>query len=206
MKYYTPTYNNNNQNALRPHYTNRLTHFEMENQRNAREASSYNNYQPYTRTSNVIDPVGYARYQDIVTTRQHPVNTRIIRLFMEIDRLGNYTQSTWFSELTHLQYARLYRSLYDIWNYRGQLTMAIKIQICPFHGPFDGIFPNTVRHIDLSIDNLRMACLIVLENMIYSGINDELRQLGVMHALTALTVASVSARAALPWLYESIEG
>jgi hypothetical protein len=169
------------------------------------EPSSYNNYHPPYNIRIMSNPTQFAQYQQIVLTRQQPIQTRIDRLFTEIDRLGNYTQSSWFIGLTHLQYARLYRSLYDIWNYRGQLSQELKLQICPFHGPFEGIFPMTVRHLDLSVDDLKSACLIVFENMIYSGISNEIRQIGVMHSLTALTVVSSSARYALPWLFESME-
>jgi len=168
------------------------------------EPSSYNNYHPPYNLRLMSNPIQFAQYQQIVLTRQQSIQTRVDRIFTEIDRLGNYTQSTWFTDLTHLQYARLYRSLYDIWNYRGQLSQELKMQICPFHGPFEGIFPTTVRHLDLSLDDLKSACLIVFENMIYSGISNEIRQIGVMHSLTALTVVSSSARYALPWLYESM--
>ena len=169
------------------------------------EPSSYNNYHPQYNLRLMSNPIRFAQYQQIVLTRQQPIQSRINRLFTEIDRLGNYTQSAWFTDLTHLQYARLYRALYDIWNYRGQLSQELKMQICPFHGPFEGIFPVTVRHLDLSVDDLKSACLIVFENMIYSGISNEVRQIGVMHSLTALTIVSTSARYALPWLFESME-
>jgi len=169
------------------------------------EPSSYNNYHPPYNIRLLANPIQFAQYQQIVLTRQEPIQVRIDRIFTEIDRLGNYTQSTWFTDLTHLQYARLYRALYDIWNYRGQLSQELKMQICPFHGPFEGIFPVSVRHLDLSVDDLKSACLIAFENMIYSGINSEIRQIGVMHSLTALTIVSSSARHALPWLFESME-
>ena len=169
------------------------------------EPSSYNNYHPPYNLRLMSNPLQFTQYQQIVLTRQQPMQSRVDRLFMEIDRLGNYTQSSWFTDLTHLQYARLYRALYDIWNYRGQLSQELKMQICPFHGPFEGIFPVTVRHLDLSVYDLKSACLIVFENMIYSGISNEIRQIGVMHSLTALTIVSSSARYALPWLFESME-
>ncbi len=169
------------------------------------EPSSYNNYHPPYNLRLMSNPLQFTQYQQIVLTRQQPMQSRVDRLFMEIDRLGNYTQSSWFTDLTHLQYARLYRALYDIWNYRGQLSQELKMQICPFHGPFEGIFPVTVRHLDLSVDDLKSACLIVFENMIYSGISNEIRQIGIMHSLTALTIVSSSARYALPWLFESME-
>lgn len=204
MQYYKYI-EHHNRTYIRNHYVNRINRAALEIQRNMRETSSYNHYQPYRYVVQYTDPVEDERYQRIVSIRQQPINMRIIQLFIEIDRLGNYTQSSWFSELTHLQYARLYRTLYDIWNYRAQLSFMVKLQICPFHGPFEGIFPTTIRHIDLTTDDLRRACLIVFENMTYSGTSDEFKQLGIMHALTALTVISSDARHALPWLYESIE-
>lgn len=157
-----------------------------------------NVYNPYTSTEDI------ERYNNIIEIRQKTVLERINLLFVEIDQLGNYTQSTWFTELSHLQYTQLYRCLFHIWNYRGQLSGNIKLQICPFHGPFENIFTNTVRHIDLPILQLRTACLIAIENMVYSGINVDMRRLGTFHALTALTIVSRDARFAMPWLYESI--
>jgi hypothetical protein len=144
------------------------------------------------------------QYQQLVNTRQEPINERINSLFIEIDQLGNYTDQTWFTNLSHIQYAQLYRCFYDIWNFRGQISYEIKNDICPVHGPFDGIFPNSVRHMDLSTTTLKTVCLIVFENLVYSGINVETRKIGTLIALTSLTVISRPARDVMPWLYESI--
>lgn len=203
--YYSTTYNSYNRMPPRIQNMNRMPPIEAVLLDYNPEPSSYNNYHPPYNIRLMSNPLQFAQYQQIILNRQQPIQTRIDRLFTEIDRLGNYTQSIWFTDLTHLQYARLYRALYDIWNYRGQLSPALKLQICPYHGPFEGIFPMTVRHLDLSVDDLKSACLIVLENMIYSGVSSEIRQIGVMHSLTALTIVSSSARYALPWLFESIE-
>lgn len=203
--YYSTIYNLNNRPPSRMQTMNRLAPIDVMLFDYHPEPSSYTNYHPQYNLRLMSNPIQFAQYQQIVLTRQQPIQVRINRLFTEIDRLGNYTQSAWFTELTHLQYARLYRALYDIWNYRGQLSQQLKLQICPFHGPFEGIFPVSVRHLDLSVDDLKSACLIVFENMIYSGISNEIRQIGVMHSLTALTIVSTSARYALPWLFESME-
>ena len=45
---------------------------------------------------------------------------------------------------------------------------------------------------------------MILENMVYSGINIEYRKIGTLHALSALTLVSVPARESMPWLYESV--
>jgi len=167
--------------------------------------SSYNNYNPIVNP-NIVYPQNddNERYQQIVEIRQKTLQERINRLFTEIDQLGNYTQNSWFSNLSHLQCAQYYRCLFDIWNYRGQLTRMLKLQICPFHPPFDGIFARNVRHIDLSLEEIKTTCIIVMENMVYSGINNEIRQIGAFHVLTALTMVSIPARHSMPWLYESI--
>lgn len=202
---YKPYVYNRNNISIRFRYRqllNRLSNSIEYNNENNNTLTHYNPqinvYNPYTSTEHI------ERYNNIVEIRQKTVSERINLLFVDIDQLGNYTQSSWFSGLSHLQYSQLYRCLFNIWNYSGQLPGNIKLQICPFHSPFENIFTNTIRHIDLSIIQIRTACLIAMENMVYSGINVDMRRLGTFHALTALTIVSRDARLAMPWLYESI--
>jgi hypothetical protein len=149
-------------------------------------------------------PENRLRYEQLREIRTKPVNQRINDLFMEIDQLGNYTQSAWFTNLERGDYIRMYRILYDIWHYRGQLSLEVRTHICPFHEPFSGIFNRPMYHANIHTDVIRTACLMVIETMVYSGIDDDHRKLGAFHALSALTLVSHAARASLPWLYESI--
>jgi hypothetical protein len=41
------------------------------------------------------------------------------------------------------------------------------------------------------------------EIMVYSGLDDEHKQLGAMYLLSGLTLVSANARNQLPWLYEN---
>ena len=45
---------------------------------------------------------------------------------------------------------------------------------------------------------------LMMENLIYTGIDDLSRNLIVAHILSALTVVSTNARTSMPWLYDSI--
>lgn len=188
---------------------------------NSRNVRNYNAYATNTARTNVqtnvqtnhyrhapfnvtLDAESNARRTRIVNIQNLPVDQRIQNLFMEIDQLGNYTQSEWFSTLSNSQYIRLYRVFYEIWNYRGQLSREVRSKIYPYGNIFDGIFPRTPYYNDLSQDQIKIACLVIFENMVYSGIDEDHRKLGALHALTALTVISTDARNALPWLYESI--
>jgi hypothetical protein len=144
------------------------------------------------------------KYNFIVESRQKPIATRIQNLFMEIDQLGNYTQGYWFSNLDRIGCLRFYRVLSDIWNYRAQLSYDIKKKICPFLEPFANIFTRNVLYNDAPLEDFQVLCITVMENLVYSGFDDEYRKISAFHLLSALTVVSAQARNAMPWLYESI--
>jgi hypothetical protein len=144
------------------------------------------------------------KYNFIVASRSKPINERIQNLFMEIDQLGNYTQSSWFSNLDRIGYLRFYRYLLDIWNYRAQLSYDVKKKICPFLEPFSNIFARNIHHVDSPIQDFQILCITAMENLIYSGFDDEYRKIFAFHLLSALTLVSFPARTAMPWLYESI--
>lgn len=162
-----------------------------------------NNYQPMVNRNSLVSTEDINRYNKMCEIRAKPVQQRINHLFVEFDHLGNYTNSEWFSSLNIRDYIRLYRIIYDIWNYR-QLSREIRNRICPFHEPFDGIFPRPVQHNELTLAQIQKACLIVFENLVYSGAEEETRKIGAFHALSGLTTVSPRARAAMPWLYDSV--
>ena len=138
------------------------------------------------------------------TIRAKSVPDRIQTLFMEIDQLGNYTHSQWFSSLDRREYIRLFRTLFDIWTFRGQLSRETKLLISILDDPFSEINRERVYLYEAGIDVIKEICLIVMENMVYNGVDDEYRKIGALHVLTALTAVSVGARTALPWLYETL--
>lgn len=170
---------------------------------NIRRRNSHTiDYSPITRTITNMEDL--ERYNRIHNIRTNTVENRINELFIEIDLLGNYTNREWFDNLDLRDYIRLYRKLYEIWYYAGSLTREIQNNICPFYSPFEGIFTRPLLHNEIQFNQIKTACLIVIENMVYSGINIDFRKIGTLHALTALTFVSQDARQSLPWLYETI--
>lgn len=156
------------------------------------------------RINRITSEEDLARFYNIQSIRRNTNQERIDLLFTTIDRLGNYANSAWFSELDIRNYVRLYRAFYDIWNIRSGLSREIRHSISPFCNPFDGIFNQRVYLSDLSLSQMQNACLIVFENVIYSSADEEYQKLGAFHALSALTLVSRSARETMPWLYESV--
>lgn len=146
----------------------------------------------------------FNQYDHITRMRDRPISSRITQLFMAMDRLGNYTNISWFESLDLRGYIRLYRYLYDIWYIRSGLAYETRSLICPYGCPFDGIFTNRTLYSDLTYEQIKMACVIVFENLVYSGVTDEYKTLGAFYSLSALTIVSLDARAAMPWLYEAV--
>ena len=128
---------------------------------------------------------------------------RIKSLFQEIDSLGNYTNSEWFSSLDRVGIIRFIRELYDIWDYRAHLSPVVKMEICPPNGnPFLGL--NMMEIPLLPVEVLQLISVNFMENIIKNGINRESKCLGCNYVLCAITLVNPEAAQALPWLHYSV--
>ena len=156
--------------------------------------------EPITQRENILEKMRTIRNKD--------TNNRIEELFYEIDNLGNYSSSSWFKNLSCDNYFHLLKYIYEIWSYRANIPTTTKRKICPYFNPFqDGLENVNLRdcHVNENTELMQRCCLVVMENMIYTGINNEYKQIAAMHILSALTLVSDGARGSLPWLYESVD-
>ena len=140
--------------------------------------------------------------ENIRQTRLKTPEERTKQLFLEIDHLGNYTNFQWFMNLDRRSYLRYFRILKDIMDYQAQIPGHIKIKICPLWDPFQVLSSNDL--LDLNTEQLKCRCLSVMEDMVYTGIEREYKELGALHVLSVLTVVNSEARENMPWLYESL--
>lgn len=136
--------------------------------------------------------------------RTQPLATRVNNLFMEIDQLGNYTSSTWFTDLPKTSHFLFYISLYETWRYRGRLSHVTKLRMCPWGDPFANVMSMRTRIENISEEEMSLACVTAMENLILSAVDIEDRRLGALLVLQSLTRYSVPARNNMMWLYESI--
>jgi hypothetical protein len=120
---------------------------------------------------------------------------RITNLFIHIDNLGNYTNKEWLTQLTEDRRYYLVVKIHQLWN---KISPALRQNICPYISPFSsGLFGISPTHISTEII-VKMA-----EVLVYSGIDNEHKQLGAMYFLSGLTLVSLNARSQMPWLYEN---
>lgn len=136
-------------------------------------------------------------------TPHRRLEMRTIDLCQRIDALGNHTDIDWFLSLNTADYHQCLRELWDIWHYRANMTHQTRQEICPPAGnPFLNIELSSVG--SMSEHAAWKTALSVFERMTCCGINQDARALGAIYVLTALTLISMPAAQALPWLYQSV--
>lgn len=131
----------------------------------------------------------------------------ILSLFQKIDSLGHYTNTKWFNDLNKKSLLKFINELYDIWNYRANLSRETKREISPPIGnPFYLINNNIQISFlkDASLIKIKKYILDVMNNLVNTGINDSSKCLGAYYILSALTLVNQDAAEAMPWLYEAV--
>lgn len=122
--------------------------------------------------------------------RRKSVMCRIIGVFLEIDRLGHYSNYKWFANLGKNDYVKFYRNYYVWWNETANMDEKTKSSVCVVVNPFVYI-----EYLDcytqITKDEMQGICLHLIENMVYGGVSREYRKLGAMHVLHILAMGGV---------------
>jgi hypothetical protein len=137
-------------------------------------------------------------------TSQKSIELKILDIFQTIDSLGNYSDPAWFLSLNRQQIVKFVRELHDIWDYRAQLTVQTKRNVCPPNGdPFRSININHILN-ELNMENIRRIVYPLLDKFVNSGIDKDSKSLGAYYVLGALTLVNENAATSLPWLFQSV--
>ena len=90
------------------------------------------------RLSKVVKcPIDIEIKDESTPASEKDFHTRCLDLFNAIDGMGHYTNSACFMTL-NLRNLRLVRELTEIWNYRANIPLQMRRQICPPYGdPFE---------------------------------------------------------------------
>jgi hypothetical protein len=136
-------------------------------------------------------------------SNEKAIELRALTLFQKIDELGNYSNFQWFLSLNKIKLIRFVRELADIWNYRAQIEIQVKRNICPPNGDlFRNLNMNYISS-EQNICNIQKVILEVLEKLVNSGVDKDSRTLGACYVLGALTIVNDDAATSLPWLFQS---
>lgn len=171
--------------------------------KNILDSNVFTNIKMFLKFSKILKFPTKINIEESDDTLGNNINMRILSVFQNMDSLGNYTDTRWFSELTCSKIVIFIRELYDIWMYRAQIDQNLKRDICPPHGdPF--------RHTNFgslngySITNIKKNALSIIEKLVLTGTNIDNKTLGTYYVLSSLTLVSDDAAEAMPWLYQSV--
>lgn len=139
-----------------------------------------------------------------IEDKSKSIEFKIITLFQKIDEHGFITNIEWFNSLSRIHLLRYIRELGDIWNYRAQLSLETKRNICPPNGNPFVYFNNQNFYSTVSINQLKYSILKVIECLVNTGVSNESKSLGAFYVLAALTLVNTDAAESLPWLYQSV--
>tara|TARA_B100001094_G_C18181208_1_gene800999 strand:+ start:1710 stop:2810 length:1101 start_codon:yes stop_codon:yes gene_type:complete len=131
------------------------------------------------------------------------INLRVTDIFQTMDKLGNYTNISWFFDLNRNKLRLFYRELEDIWNYRLSLTLEQKKQIIHPNGILFTIPLSTIYNISCK-NQLQSICINIMNKLVTKGINDDCKKQGCYYILMALTIVNPDTANALPWLANSV--
>jgi len=139
-----------------------------------------------------------------ILSNEKGIELKAVTLFQHIDSLGNYSNADWFLSLKRNQLIKFVRELMDIWQYRAQLPVQTKRNICPPLGdPFRSL---SIQYIitEENIWNVKKKLLDIIEKFVNSGIDKDSKALGAYYVLGALTLVNTEAATSLPWLFQSV--
>tara|TARA_B110000967_G_C18776142_1_gene505644 strand:- start:36 stop:1100 length:1065 start_codon:yes stop_codon:yes gene_type:complete len=167
----------------------------------ANQITRFNRYLRLAKALNISFKINDEK-SDIIDPKKK-LEMNIIEIFQYINELGNYADSTWFTNLPRHMMVLFIREVYDIWHYRAQLSQQTMRDIVPPHGnPFTGMTLHLAQ--SQSDEYLKNTALRIIHYLVKTGYTNETRALGAYYVLAALTLVSEDARNALPWLYQSV--
>jgi hypothetical protein len=127
---------------------------------------------------------------------------KILDIFSKIEEFGYSADFNWFYMLEKIELLKLFRELFDIWNYRAQLSIESKKNICyPTGNPFLNYTYANIYH--LNVHNLQKCFITIFYNLLTKARDRTNQGLGALYILGAITIVNQNASNSLPWLYDS---
>lgn len=140
--------------------------------------------------------------ETVESIRPDEIPNRVRELFYTIDEFGYITDPMWFLNLNREKLIQLAREIYDIWCYRANPPQSVKNQIIYPNGRISE-FLNLRMMYTMNFEEIQKVAYFMMKRLVTKGINESSRQLGVIYALTGLTMVSVEAAQSLPYLFQS---
>ena len=131
-------------------------------------------------------------------------NQNVLEVFSKMEEHGYIVNSDWFHNLVKEDHIEFYKKIYDIWNYRLNLTLKQKNTIVPRFNTNNLFRCHPSEILDKEEKWLKKNNLQVIDKLISSSNDKTQRSLGIMYVLMALCIVSNNVAEAYPWIVQSI--
>jgi len=143
------------------------------------------------------------KYDSPKLSEEQKYDQNLIRIFQKYDMIGQYTDTNWFNNLSLDELKKFYKSCFDMFDYRSQLSMDIRKKITKDGFMFNRVI-NEVHYFRPKHKRiLQMELLKEMERIVDEGEDREYKTLGINLVLSALVEVSYPAALALPHLVQS---
>lgn len=142
---------------------------------------------------------------DILTPVQ-AWNQSVLDVFLKIESLGYYVSCDWYHSLKINDHINFYRKLYDLWNWRLNLSRSQREEIVPGHmSGSTRIFRfDSTDVIEKGKAWWEKQNLCIIRAFVTRAQDKENRKLGAMYILMALVQVSMPAAIGLPWIVDNL--
>ena len=139
-------------------------------------------------------------------TSEQMWNQKVLDIFSKMEENNYLVNSDWFHELSKSDHTEFYKKLYDIWNYRLDLTIQQKNQIVQgFNNRQNKLFKYSPDEFEIKDEKyIKKYNLNMIERFISSSNDKTQRSLGIMYVLMALCYVNDHVAEAYPWINASI--
>lgn len=150
--------------------------------------------------------IKFNEYVEPILTEKEVIEQYAIDIFSRIDKLGNYSNHTWFTKLNMTSLIKYYTTLEDIWFYRAELTNEIRDKISNKIEVFT-VKPNEIKTWTYKKKkNLQNLILKNCDILISSSNDIDDRKHAALLILTGLVDVSIEACEAHPLLAQALWG
>ena len=142
-------------------------------------------------------------YEKPDLTPEQKYTQLLVKVFQAFDLLGQYTDTAWFNDLNLSQLKNLYKGAEDMFNYRAELTPAMKKEFVKNGVVFNKLISELPYLQEKHKRFLQEEILNEFYRFAIEGVNEEVKKTGINLMLSALVEVSMDAAIALPHLVQS---
>jgi len=138
-------------------------------------------------------------FKDLEFSNDRKMFQKTLKIFQKLLKLNYNVDADWFLNLNLLRLRRFYKELYNIWNFRANLSKEQKLNII---FPYKNLFIKRYNYVLTLRKKLELKNIIlnILDKLINYGKTKEDQNTGALYIIRSLTIISKECRNIYNWL------